>query len=407
MADLAHAEQAQAAGVEACTHSKCDLAWRRWLEYLNAASLLSDPFLDVFQPEDRIHLLCAFMHAVREGRFSRGPDPNKASTAREAVDYVAQKFKAAFRPDPRTDLTGSISILIKRQTKGYQNLDPSVQHEKALPCSFYRHLLQAAITQFDVGVAHLCIGALFFAMRSCEYTKVTGTCRTKTLTLADIKFHRLRHQLGHLDSELHLANTVSITFRYQKRDERDDTITQHRTLDPTLCPVKAWAYTVRRLLLIPGSNSSTTIDTFMDPSTGQPSRFTAAGLLALYRTNARAMGEENLGFPAELIGTHSNRSAAAMAMYLNGIPTYTIMILGRWSSDAFLLYIRKQVQEFSRGVSTRMINTSSFYTIPDEAANPADPRIPRNIQNTATPSFQIGRSNNQNSIIGPRLHVFH
>jgi hypothetical protein len=407
MADLAHAEQAQAAGVEDCTHSKCDLAWRRWLEYLDAASLLSDPFLDKFEPPDRVHFLCAFMHAVREGRFSRGSEPLKADTAREAIDYVAQKFKAAFRPDPRADSTGSISILIKRQTKGYKNQDPSVQHEKALPCSFYRHLLQASVTQFDIGVAHLCIGALFFAMRSCEYTKVNGTRRTKTLTIADFQFYRNRRLVPHHDSELHLADTVSITFRYQKRDERDDTITQHRTLDHTLCPVKAWAYTIRRLLRLPGVHPSTTVDTFMDPSNGNPSRFTAAGLLALFRANARAMGQENLGFPAELLGTHSNRSAAAMAMYLNGIPPYTIMLLGRWSSDAFLLYIRKQVQEFSRGVSSRMINTSSFYTIPDEVANPEDPRTHRNMHNIATRSHQIGRSNTQNNIIGPRLHVFH
>ena len=40
-----------------------------------------------------------------------------------------------------------------------------------------------------------------------------------------------------------------------------------------------------------------------------------------------------------------------MAMYLNDVPTYTIMLVGRWSSDAFLKYIRRQVQEFTSGVS--------------------------------------------------------
>jgi hypothetical protein len=244
-------------------------------------------------------------------------------------------------------------------------------------------------------------------MRSCEYPKVTGTHRTKTLTLADIHFYHNRRLVLHNDPELHLADTVSITFCYQKRDQRDGTITQHCTLDSTLCPVKAWAYTVRRLLRQPGVQPSTTVDTFIDPSTGNISWFTAAGLLALFRANVRSMGQETLGFPAEHIGTHSNHSAAAMAMYLNGIPTYTIMHIGRWSSDAFLLYIRKQVQEFSRGVSSCMINTSSFYTIPDEAANPEDPRNHHNMHNIATQSQQIGHSKNQNNIIGPRLHVFH
>jgi len=76
-------------------------------------------------------------------------------------------------------------------------------------------------------------------------------------------------------------------------------------------------------------------------------------------------------------------------------------------SDAFFLYIQKRVQEFSHGVSNHVINTSSFYTIPDEAANPEDPWIPQNTHNIATPSLQIGRSNTQNTIMGPRLHVFH
>jgi hypothetical protein len=138
------------------------------------------------------------------------------------------------------------------------------------------------------------------------------------------------------------------------------------------------------LLRLPGATHSTTVDTFADPIKGTIIRFTAGGLLALFCATALAMGEDELGFSPDSIGTHSNRSAAAMAKYLNGIPVYTIMLLGHWSSDAFLLYIRKQVQEFNRGVSSKMINTSSFYTIPDEHANPEDPRTYHNINNAAT-----------------------
>jgi hypothetical protein len=44
-----------------------------------------------------------------------------------------------------------------------------------------------------------------------------------------------------------------------------------------------------------------------------------------------------------------------MAIYLVGVPVYTIMPIGRWPSDAFLHYIRRLVQEFSRAVSRCMI----------------------------------------------------
>ena len=67
-----------------------------------------------------------------------------------------------------------------------------------------------------------------------------------------------------------------------------------------------------------------------------------------------------LGFTGKDVGTHSIRSSLAMALYLKRRPISTIMLLGRWSSDAFLLYIRRQVQEFSKGVSTNMVDQENF-----------------------------------------------
>jgi hypothetical protein len=61
-----------------------------------------------------------------------------------------------------------------------------------------------------------------------------------------------------------------------------------------------------------------------------------------------------------------------MAMYLSKIPVYTIMLIGRWSSDAFLKYIRKQVTEFSNNVSKMMIQNPAYHHI--EAPSREDPR---------------------------------
>jgi hypothetical protein len=64
-----------------------------------------------------------------------------------------------------------------------------------------------------------------------------------------------------------------------------------------------------------------------------------------------------------------------MAMYLAGVPVFTIMLIGCWSSDAFLRYIRRQVLQFSSGVAARMVSAQSqnFFTLPDFA-----PDMPRN-----------------------------
>ena len=54
-----------------------------------------------------------------------------------------------------------------------------------------------------------------------------------------------------------------------------------------------------------------------------------------------------------------------MAMHLAEIAVYTIMIIGRWLSDALLCYICKQVAQFSQNISKRMLHTQSFIHMPN------------------------------------------
>ena len=64
-----------------------------------------------------------------------------------------------------------------------------------------------------------------------------------------------------------------------------------------------------------------------------------------------------------------------MALYLAGVPVFSIMLVGRWSSTAFLKYIRKQVQEFLQGISSKMIEVQSF----DHVQNPTEMNPMENI----------------------------
>jgi hypothetical protein len=86
-----------------------------------------------------------------------------------------------------------------------------------------------------------------------------------------------------------------------------------------------------------------------------------------------AIGKDSLGFSPNDISLHSLRSGAAMAMYLIAVPVFTIMLIGRWSSDASLRYIRRQAKGFSNGISTKMITHEAFFTIPEISRY--DPRI--------------------------------
>jgi hypothetical protein len=105
-----------------------------------------------------------------------------------------------------------------------------------------------------------------------------------------------------------------------------------------------------------------------------------AGLMML-RQFLREADSESLNIKAE---------DSAMAMYLNGIPVYTIMLLGRWSSDAFLRYIRKQVTEFSRGVARKMIQRPVYFHV--SHADREDPRSHNRLSSTA--NMGMGSSGN-------------
>lgn len=212
-------------------------------------------------------------------------------------------------------------------------------------------------------MGQLAVGAFFFAMRSCEYLTVTGDRKTKRLRLRNLRFFRHGRELFHSDPTLSSADYISITFEDQKNAEQHDTITMQNANDKLLCPVIAWTKVVQRIMKCPGTNLDTHVNTFF--SGGKIREISSNDLLKALRAAATVLTEARLGFKPDEIGTHSIRSGAAMAMYLDEVPVYTVMLIGRWSSDAFLKYIRKQVEQFSHNVSRRMIKNQHFTHVPN------------------------------------------
>ena len=84
------------------------------------------------------------------------------------------------------------------------------------------------------------------------------------------------------------------------------------------------------------------------------------------KTTVDSMKDFNLGFASEDVGTHSIRSGGAMALCLAKVDTYIIKLQGRWKSDAFLKYIRKQVKQFSTDLSNKMIIKEHFNHVPKD-----------------------------------------
>ena len=275
---------------------------------------------------------------------------------------MAATFVANSRQSPILDSRGKLHQHIRRQTAGYKRDDPPRSHQKAMPPIVFRYRLRMARHARARARAHLLGGAVFFAMRSCEYTSVGGSDRkTRPIEVQDITFMRGNQIIDHSDPLLHLADSVSINFGDQKSEIRNEEVTQYNNDDPEFNPVLHWVTTVRRIRSYPGFDPTWPVYTFYDGESF--SKITSREMIIDIRAAVDNIGPKVLGFTKHQVGTHSVRSSFAMMAYLAKEPVYTIMLIGRWSSDAFLRYIEKQIKEFTRGVSTRMLTNETFFHV--------------------------------------------
>ena len=375
------------------TQTKQHRAWSRWRHFLTSIDLSKDSYLQSIRPHQQLKLLSAFGHTVRTGEYSK-PNISRLGeeSVRNAIDHVAQTFRNNFHPDPRLDADGRLALILQHQYKSYKNSDPPAQHQKALPGCILIQMFRETTTARSKAIADLCGGAFFFAMRSCEYLTVSGPPRkTKRLTLGNLRFYKNHKEVSKQSPNLHKSEFISITFVDQKNDMRYETVTMHAAAHPLLCPVKCWARVTKRALKTPKAGPDTPVNVFM--SNNKRHMVSSTDAMKSIRAAAIRYGENKLGFKHTEIGTHSLRSGAAMAMYLDEVPVYTIMLIGRWSSDAFLLYIRRQVEQFSHNVSSRMIQNMDFTHVPnfDPHTENHDPRT-RNHRNNTQTRYNMGRS---------------
>ena len=225
-------------------------------------------------------------------------------------------------------------------------------------------MMELANSPRDEAVTWLLIGAIFFAMRSCEYLKTAADekKRTKIIRIGNITFKKENRVLRHDNPDLAGSDLVRIRFCYQKNDKRDVCIHMFKSGDPILCPVTAWATTVQRVSKLPGANDNSEVCSFQDINKNI-TLIRADHVRSKLRAIVELIGEELLGFQKDDIGLHSIRSGGAMAMFLSGTSVIIIMRVGRWSSEAFLEYIRDQVENFTCGVSQNMLKYEEFFNL--------------------------------------------
>jgi len=81
-------------------------------------------------------------------------------------------------------------------------------------------------------------------------------------------------------------------------------------------------------------------------------------LLIAFEVVARPLLEKGESLPRDEV-----LSLGKLLAEVNGVPPYLIMLIGRWSSEAFLLYIRKAVEQFEHDVSKIMIKNPTYHHV--------------------------------------------
>jgi hypothetical protein len=248
-------------------------------------------------------------------------------------------------------------------------------------------------------VAETAIVAYFYAMRSCEITATPTPGRTKITRLKGVIFRDASHkEIPHTSAQLSSAFRVTVTFENQKNGLKMDRRTHERTGDPVMCPVLRLASLIKRILAA---------DKTAGPDTPVSTVWEAEGHRVVTSDELRQQlrssctkggGVGTFGYGANDIGTRSIRSGAAMGLFLMNHPVAKIMILGRWSSDAFLVYIRPQVLEWTNQMSGDMIRNNSFFDAAESRRSSVDDPLTRT-KTTALPDGSRRPTN--------KIHIHH
>ena len=217
----------------------------------------------MFERTKKGRMVGAFAVSLRRGKHShhRHKGPLVAGTVSKAISNLAATFQEHNQADPRKTNENETDKFITNIIKSFRKSDPKEKAQKAITPALLWHLYTRGKTDFFTHLADLTNGAFFFACRSYEYSKTSGTRKTKTITLGNIAFRRGHKQL----TEHHAADSVSVTFVAQKNDKYHDTVTHHSTSDEHFCPVKIWSAIFNRVANLKDAGSHTTINSFYNP----------------------------------------------------------------------------------------------------------------------------------------------
>ena len=119
-----------------------------------------------------------------------------------------------------TDQDGKTYFLLSQLWQVYRNHDSKRKNQKALPMMVLRKMLQLSSSLWEHAVSWILIGAICFAMWSCEYLETNVSeekLRTKIIRMKNIVFKKDGTIFLHLHPLLQKSGLAIITFEFQKK----------------------------------------------------------------------------------------------------------------------------------------------------------------------------------------------
>ena len=290
-----------------------------------------------------------------------------ADTVAATLSSISSTFRENAFKNPALDENNEKSIFIQRQLRAFKNEDPPPNGQQCLPLSSFKKIYEDKSSPLNEALGQLISGALFFACRSCEYSKVPDSekRKTKILILNNIRFFKAFNEIT-ITSLLHSADFVEITFVCQKSDVKNEVIIQHRA-SGHFCPAKIWAQIKSRILSYKNTSGNSAVNTFLQD--GKLVQITSEAIRIHLRKFVLSIDPFEKFYKTNKIGTHTIRTSFAMILHSAKVAAYIIKMMGRWASDAWLLrYIRNRVPDFSKEISQLMVKTeTAFFNVPSNS----------------------------------------
>jgi len=370
-------------------------AWTRWVNFGKAFEI-QDQDLTSYSQSEQYRIVIAFIAYTRRLRLRKGAsEVIKTAHLRKIITAIGQTIILRGMNDqanPFTDGSGKLRYVVSSILHSYDKVDIPTKHMSPLTPSYLRLILSSAKSPRQLFIAHLIIGAFFFACRVCEYTTTPNEPRSKIIICGDIQFftksdNQLRPSLIKKQ-----ASSMSILFRMQKNLEANEKISNHKS-GSDLCPITSWSYVINTLQVQHGNIEKMSVNNF------KHNVIKSSDISRTIKSAIRMASTSNNQLKPANFSPHSIRCGAALAMYLNKVSVVDIMLQGQWSSDAFLLYIKREILELSSGISSRMTDTLDLTPLPIRDFDQPIFRSPANIS--------FGSSSSMDFIRAPHLHLMH